>query len=500
MNFYDLMRQRFLSFGGATAVESPGGRYLGFVELDVVVRLLAWRLAKLGVAQGERVVALVDSSAEAICLYLGTLCAGGVYVPLNPALTPRELEGLLADAEPRLVVCAPALEAAVTTLVAARPGARVLTLDENGGGTLLKWAGSGMSRVVAETDDAALAALVYTSGTTGKPKGAMITHANLAANALALVDAWGFGPGDALLDALPLFHVHGLFVACHCALLSGARLLLQRRFVVRDVLDALPRVTAMMGVPTYYTRLLGSGELTAERCAGVRLFTSGSAPLRAETFRAFEARTGHRIVERYGMTETLITTTNPFDGERRPGSVGRPLRGTEARVVDGELEVRGPSVFKGYWRQPEATAAAFRPDGFFRTGDLARIDDDGYVTLLGRSTDVIITGGENVAPAEVEAALEELGLAGEAAVIGLPHPDLGEAVTAVVVARDGAEPDEAGALARLRTVLAGHKVPKRLIVVDQLPRNAMGKVEKAALRERFRGLHEGRGGEGAGGG
>jgi malonyl-CoA/methylmalonyl-CoA synthetase len=338
--------------------------------------------------------------------------------------------------------------------------------------------------------------LVYTSGTTGRSKGAMITHGNLASNGEALVEAWGFAATDVLLHALPMFHIHGLFVASHCVLLSSARMLFHARFDVRRVIRDLPRASVLMGVPTFYTRLLAEPDFTHEAAASVRLLVSGSAPLLLDTFTAFEARTGKRILERYGMSEAGIITSNPLDGERRGGTVGKPLRDVQVRIADAEdhplgqrdtggVQIRGPSVFKGYWNLPEKTREEFTADGWFRTGDVGRFDEAGYLSIVGRAKDLIISGGYNVYPKEVELVLDAMPDIVESAVIGVPHPDFGEAVTAVVVAARGAILDEALLIAALKTQLAGYKVPKRVFVVEDLPRNAMGKVQKTELRRRY---------------
>ena len=429
-----------------------------------------------------------------LLLYLACLRRGAVYLPLNTAYTLSELDYFFGDAEPALIVCDPARRAEIAALGGA--AAQIATLDAYGQGDLVDTLDEEPPQAaIAPVSDDDLAALLYTSGTTGRAKGAMLTHRNLASNALTLVDAWGFSETDALLHALPLYHVHGLFVACNTALLAGARLLFLPRFDAAEALEALPRATVMMGVPTYYTRLLAQDGLSAARCAGVRLFVSGSAPLLEQTFYDFEARTGHRLLERYGMTETGMNTSNPLHGERRPGTVGLPLPGIELRVADedgrvlgpgeiGVLEVRGPNVFKGYWRMPEKTAEEFRADGFFITGDLGRIGPDGYVAIVGRAKDLIISGGLNVYPKEIERVIDDLDGVVESAVIGVPHPDLGEAVAAVVVLAPGAAADEAAVIAAVRERLAGFKVPKRVWFADSLPRNAMGKVQKNALRAR----------------
>jgi malonyl-CoA/methylmalonyl-CoA synthetase len=375
----------------------------------------------------------------------------------------------------------------------------VYSLDADGQGTLTEACrpvdGDYDVRDVAPDDTAVL---LYTSGTTGRPKGAMLTHANLATNALALHRAWGWRPDDVLLHALPLFHIHGLFVACHCVLLNGTRMILLPKFDVAAVMQSLPRATVFMGVPTFYTRLLANQDFGRETCRHMRLFTSGSAPLLTQTFEEFRARTGHEILERYGMTETGMNTSNPLDGPRRPGTVGRPLPGVSLRIVNdsdetlptgevGQIQVKGANVFKGYWRQPEKTAEEFTADGYFRTGDLARLNDDGYVSIVGRAKDLIISGGLNIYPREIESYLDKIDGLLESAVIGVPHPDFGEAVIAVVVRNpEGANLTEAGVITALKNRIAGFKVPKRVFFVPELPRNTMGKVQKNLLRERYR--------------
>ena len=395
---------------------------------------LAGRLDQLEIDAGDRVMAIADKSPEALCLYLACLRMGAVFVPVNPALRSRELSYVVADADSKLIVCRPDIEDRLREMIGVRDDVSIRTLDAHGQGSFMTATEHAVPPPLVSSAADDVAVMLYTSGTTGRPKGAMLTHGNLSSNARALVDAWGFSADDVLLHALPLFHVHGLFVASHCALAVSAKMMFLPTFDLDVVLEALPRVSVMMGVPTFYFRLLGRTELSKHRCAGMRLFTSGSAPLSAETFAAFEERTGHPIVERYGMTETLISTTNPIDGRRRPGSVGFPLENVEIRInEESELEVRGPNVFSGYFGQPERTAAAFCDDGFFKTGDVARFDDDGSLVLTGRATDVIISGGENVYPREVEIALEEIEGVAEVVVFGVPHADLGEAVTALVV-------------------------------------------------------------------
>lgn len=460
-------------------------------------------LVSLGVKAGDRVAVQTGKHVDSVWLYLACLRAGAVYLPLNPAYTPAEVAYFVADAEPALMVCEPAGIAALRAGLGETPP-RMETIDAAGGGSLQKLAGtmsSGFTTVERKPDD--LAAILYTSGTTGRSKGAMITHENLRSNALALVDIWRFTAGDVLLHALPIFHTHGLFVAINTVMLSGSSMIFLPKFDLDTVLAALPDATAMMGVPTFYTRLLSDRRFDRQVASHMRLFVSGSAPLSAETHRMFTARTGHAILERYGMTETNMITSNPYDGERRPGAVGFPLPGVSVRIADpetgkplpqggiGVIELKGPNVFRGYWRMPDKTAQEFRPDGWFITGDLGYVDPDGYFTISGRAKDLIISGGFNVYPAEVENALDALPSIGESAVIGLPHADFGEAVTAVVTARDGQKVDENAVRSELESVLAKFKIPKRVLVKDMLPRNAMGKVQKNALREEFSRLYQG---------
>jgi malonyl-CoA/methylmalonyl-CoA synthetase len=460
-------------------------------------------LEALGVARGDRVAVRTGKHVDSVWLYLACLRAGAVYLPLNPAYTPAEVAYFVADAEPTLLIveptALPGLDAGLS-----EPLPRIETLGGRGEGTMQKLAETmppDFPTVRTGADD--LAAILYTSGTTGRSKGAMISHENLRSNALALVDAWRFTAGDVLLHALPIFHTHGLFVAIDTVMLSGASMIFLPRFDVDAVMEALPGATAMMGVPTFYVRLLGERRFDRRAASHMRLFVSGSAPLSAETHRAFTARTGHAILERYGMTETNMITSNPYDGERRPGAVGFPLPGISVRIADpetgrplpqgevGVIELKGPNVFKGYWRMPEKTAQEFRADGWFVTGDLGHVDRDGYFTISGRAKDLIISGGLNVYPAEIENALDALPSVGESAVIGLPHPDFGEAVTAVVTARDGGVIDEKAIRSALARVLAPFKIPKRVLARAELPRNAMGKVQKNALREEFAGLYLG---------
>jgi len=496
-NLYELIQRRAQAAPQRVAIETTDGARLTYGGLDQRCAKLAARLARLGVGPGDRVAAQVEKSVANLLLYLACLRRGAVYLPLNTAYTLPELDYFFGDAAPALIACDPARRAAIESLSGARD-ARLATLDGAGQGDLVDGLDDEPPEPsVAPAGDDDLAALLYTSGTTGRSKGAMLTHRNLASNALTLVDAWGFSAEDVLLHVLPLYHVHGLFVACNTALLAGARLLFLPRFDAEEVLELLPRASVLMGVPTHYTRLLAKDGLSAACCANVRLLVSGSAPLLEDTFRQFEARTGQRILERYGMTETGMNTSNPLYGERRPGTVGLALPDVELRVADeagrvlgagevGVLEVRGPNVFKGYWRMPEKTALEFRNDGFFITGDLARIGADGYVSIVGRAKDLIISGGLNVYPKEIESVIDDLPGVVESAVIGVPHPDFGEAVAAVVVGAPGAALDEDAVIAAVRARLAGFKVPKRVWFTASLPRNAMGKVQKNALREQHR--------------
>lgn len=482
-------------------IETTTRRRYSYADMASLTMRFAAALAARSVCSGDRVVAQIDKSPEAVALYLACLHLGAAFVPLNTAYTLPELDYFLTDAAPTVAVVRPVDAHNARELAERIGGMRVETLDADGGGSL-SLEGATHRRVTGINDSRALAALLYTSGTTGRSKGAMLSHGNLASNALTLADAWAFTSDDVLLHALPIFHVHGLFVAINTVLAAGASMLFVPTFDADQVMRLLPRATVMMGVPTYYTRLLQHPELSHERVRNLRLFVSGSAPLLAETQREFRALTGHAILERYGMSETLMNTSNPYDGDRVPGSVGPPLPGVEVRVTNpetgavlaqpdavGMIEVRGPNVFLGYWRMPEKTAAEFRDDGFFITGDLGRIDARGYVYIVGRGKDLIITGGYNVYPIEVENEIDALPGVVESAVIGVPHPDFGEGVTAVIVARGNANVSEESIRAALELRLAKFKLPKRIVFTDQLPRNTMGKVQKNALRERYRELY-----------
>jgi len=478
----------------------PDGRQITGAAFHARIAQMAHALAAAGVGPGDRVAAQVAKSADALALYGAAVMAGAVFLPLNPAYTADEVAYFLADAGPAVFVADPGRAAALAPLAGA---ARLLTLGAGGEGSLarLAAAAAGAATVAPAargTDD--LAALLYTSGTTGRSKGAMLTQGNLLSNAEALAGLWGFSAADVLLHALPIFHTHGLFVATNVALLTGGAMILMPAFDAAEALRLMPQATAMMGVPTFYTRLLDHPGLTREATAHMRLFVSGSAPLLAETHAAFRDRTGHAILERYGMTETGMITSNPLVGARRAGRVGHPLPGVEVRVTDpatgaalargatGMIEVRGPNVFAGYWQMPARTAESFRADGFFITGDLGRLDADGGLEIVGREKDLIISGGLNVYPREVEEVIDRLPGVRESAVIGVPHPDLGEAVVACVVPAGGAALDPAAVIAGLAGRLARFKQPRAVVMLADLPRNSMGKVQKAGLRQDHRGL------------
>jgi malonyl-CoA/methylmalonyl-CoA synthetase len=472
-------------------LETSDGRRMSYADMQALVERLAGALFELQVTPGDRVVAQIEKSPEAIALYLACLQVGAAFVPLNTAYTFAELEYFLGDAAPTLAVVRPAQHEQVVSIAARRGVKRVETIE-----SLVRYEAAPVS--ATEWEPNSLAALLYTSGTTGRSKGAMLSRANLASNAETLAHAWEFTANDVLLHALPIFHVHGLFVAINTVLAAGSSMLFLSKFDADEIVRLLPRATVMMGVPTFYTRLLQHPGLTHELVSNMRLFVSGSAPLLAETHREFQSRTGHAILERYGMSETLMNTSNPYRGERIPGSVGAPLPGVEVRIADpesgavfeqpdtiGMIEVRGPNVCAGYWRMPEKTAAEFRRDGFFITGDLGKRDARGYIYIVGRGKDLIITGGYNVYPVEVELEIDALPGVTESAVIGVPHRDFGEGVTAVVVLSAGASIDEATIRRELEQRLAKFKVPKRVVFVPELPRNAMGKVQKSALRESY---------------
>ena len=501
MNLYTEFYQGFGSYLDKIAIISNNGASWTYLDLHQRSGALAQKLRELGVSRGGRVSVQVNKSVEAVILYLACLRLGAVFHPMNAAYTLSELSFFLRDASPDLMVCRPETEFELQDLMSelALP---CVTLGSSGDGSLFEsvTAQNNFETVDCEPDEAA--SLLYSSGTTGTPKGIVLSHQNLDANASVLVDAWGFSSDDVLLHALPIFHVHGLFVALGCVFKCGASMRWLPAYDVVDVRKALAESTVMMGVPTYYVRLLSHPEFSQLDVKTMRLFVSGSAPLLTETFEQFEQRTGHRILERYGMTETNMNTSNPLMGDRRPGTVGPPLPGVSVKVVDaneesvpageiGDLLVKGDNVFKTYWQLPGKTAESFTEDGYFRTGDKALIDVDGYVSIVGREKDMIISGGLNVYPKEIESLIDRWSGVVESAVIGVPHPDFGEAVVAVLVLDGTAEFDESGLAGSLKSKLANFKLPKRTIIIDELPRNTMGKVGKAALREQYAGLFSG---------
>ncbi len=511
-NLYVALRDAFPADLDATAVETVGGAQSGlrysWRDLDRATAMVANLIDSLKLPPRSRIAVQVEKSVEALILYLATLRAGHVFLPLNTAYQAGEIEYFVGNAEPAMVVCSPANFGWVSKIAFQAGTRHVFTLGDDRTGSLLDRAAH-HSDVHTPATCAAdeLGVIIYTSGTTGRSKGAMLSHGNMLSNARVLRDYWGWQASDVLIHALPIFHVHGLFVAIHGALINGSPMLWLNKFEPRAVLDLMGRATVFMGVPTLYTRLLAEPGLTREAAAGMRLFVSGSAPLLIETFQAWQERTGHTILERYGMSETIMLTSNPYredprhpgQTERRGGTVGFPLPGVVLRVVDdagrpvetgeiGGIQVRGPNVFSGYWRMPEKTAEEFTSDGFFKTGDVGKVDERGYVTIVGRSKDLIISGGYNVYPAEVESELNQMPGVAESAVVGVPHPDFGEVGVAVVIARPGTEPDPQALINALKARLANYKIPKRCFVVPELPRNTMGKVQKNLLRDQHKGL------------
>jgi malonyl-CoA/methylmalonyl-CoA synthetase len=498
-NLYDVLATGFPPDRSRPVMHLDDGTTLTYADLEAQAGRYARLLRDLGVEPGDRIAVQTDKSANAVFLYLGAVRMGAVYLPLNVGYTAAEMEYFLGDATPALVVCRPQAEEAMRGIAGKTGVPHVHTMDAQGGGSLTD-AAAGLEPLgesyPAGPDE--LAAILYTSGTTGRSKGAMLTHRNLSSNALALKEIWGFRPGDVLLHMLPIFHVHGLFVAINTTLANGSEMHFLSKFDADTAVRLLPRCTVMMGVPTFYVRLLATPAFTKEVAANMRLFVSGSAPLLEETFQVFEERTGMRILERYGMTECGMITSNPYaeapGRERRAGTVGFALPDVEVRVADDEgtvldtdeigvLEVKGPNVFKGYWQMPEKTAEEFRADGFFVTGDMSKIDGEGYVHIVGRAKDLVISGGYNVYPKEIELVIDQLPGVVESAVVGLPHPDFGEAVTAIVKRNgDIGEQEIVEACAKQ---LAKFKVPKRVFFVEELPRNTMGKVQKADLRKTF---------------
>lgn len=503
-NLFAALRAGFPADRQACAVETDSGLRYSWQDLDDASAMVANLLVSLQLPAGARIVAQVEKSVEALVLYLATLRAALVYVPLNTAYQGAEMAYFIDDAQPALVVCSPRNFGWVSTLAFLAGCKSVFTLGDDRSGTLLERAAHCVrSHAVVAVRSDALAAIIYTSGTTGRSKGAMLSHSNLLSNARVLQDYWDWQTpqqgGDVLIHALPIFHVHGLFVAIHGALLNGSKMLWCAKFEPDRVLQKMAQATVFMGVPTLYVRLLALPGLTPAATAHMRLFISGSAPMLLDTFDAWQQRTGHTILERYGMSETAMLTSNPCrtrDGVRRGGTVGRPLPGVVLRVQDdaghtlasgaiGGIQVQGPNVFQGYWQLPDKTREEFTADGFFKTGDVGQVDAQGYVTIVGRSKDLIISGGYNVYPAEVEACINTLAGVQESAVVGVPDADFGEVGVAVVVAKPGCVVDPQNILATLKTMLANFKIPKRCAVVAELPRNAMGKVQKNRLRTQY---------------
>ncbi len=498
----DLDRSAVLAIDSSAGAGSSPPDY-SWRDLERGSAMMANLLASLNLPAGSRVAVQVDKSVEALMLYLAVLRSGHVFLPLNTAYQEAEISYFVGNAEPAVVVCSPKHFSWVSRIAFQAGCGQVYTLGDDRSGTLLQRAAHHSDQhAPAQRSADDLAAILYTSGTTGRSKGAMLSHGNLLSNARVLLQHWDWRADDVLVHALPIFHVHGLFVALHCALLGGSRLLWFNRFEPRAAIAQFAQATVFMGVPTLYSRMLAEPALTPAACSHMRLFISGSAPLQVETFDDWTTRSGHTILERYGMSETAMITSNPCraaDGARRRGTVGRALPGVGLRVVDdqgracaagdiGQIEVRGPNVFAGYWRMPEKTKEEFSADGWFKTGDVGKLSTDGYVSIVGRSKDLVISGGYNVYPAEIEGVLNELPGVAESAVVGAPHPDFGEAVVAVLVARPGTTLDPAALLATLKGRIANFKVPKRVFVVAELPRNTMGKVQKNLLREQHKGL------------
>ncbi|MFM9922793.1 malonyl-CoA synthase [Variovorax sp. H27-G14] len=502
-NLFAALRAAFPADLDSIAVETESGLFYSWRDLERASAMIANLLDALNLEKGARIAVQVEKSVEAMLLYLATLRAGYVFLPLNTAYQSAEIEYFIGNAEPAVVVCTSRNAAWVAPIATAAGTRHVFTLDDDRTGTLLEVAAlCSDQHAVAQRKPDDMAAILYTSGTTGRSKGAMLTHRNLLSNAEVLKDYWGWTEGDVLIHALPIFHVHGLFVALHGALLNGSKMLWFSRFDPKRIVQKMPEATVFMGVPTLYVRLLAEAGLTRKAVRNMRLFIAGSAPLLIETFDEWRERTGHTILERYGMSETAMLTSNPYtpaQGERRGGTVGFALPGVQLRVRDdsgrgcttdeiGNIEVSGPNVFSGYWRMPEKTKEEFTADGFFKTGDVGKIDGLGYITIVGRSKDLIISGGYNVYPAEIEGYINEMAGVAESAVVGVPHPDFGEVGVAIVIAKAGASLDADAIVAELKAKLANFKIPKHCVVVPELPRNTMGKVQKALLRAEHKGL------------
>ena len=505
MNLYSLLEKGFPKDRKACAIETQDGLYYSWSDLERASAMLANLLKSLGLPKGARVAVQVEKSPEALFLYLATIRAGYVYLPLNTAYQATEIQYFIENAEPAVVVCSSKNFAWVSKVAFKLGTKHVFTLDDNRTGSLLERATSQSDQFkTLPTADDDLAAILYTSGTTGRSKGAMLTHRNLGSNCLVLKEFWQWQKDDVLLHALPIFHVHGLFVAAHGALINGSKMIWLPRLDTAQLIQQMPRATVMMGVPTFYVRLTADKAFTKSACRNMRLFISGSAPLLTETFNDFKKITGHTILERYGMSETIMLTSNPYQGARVGGSVGVPLPGVSVRVVgdDGQIcqvdeiggvQVKGPNIFKGYWHMPEKTTEEFTADGWFKTGDVGRWGGTNisgkvpanYLSIVGRSKDLIISGGYNVYPKEIESFIDEIDGVAESAVIGIPHPDFGEAVLAIVVPKAGVKLDAQKMIDALKGQIANFKVPKRIEILSDLPRNAMGKVQKNVLRQQF---------------
>ena len=507
-NLYALFASRFPADQSACCIETHDGQYYTWGDVERASARIANLLTSLNLPSGARIAVQVEKSPEALILYLATLRAGFVYLPLNTAYRAAEIEYFIGDAEPAVFVCSPKNFGWVAQIAFKAGTQHLFTLDEIGSAGYGKNSGSLLARAMHHPDRFEtvekqandLAVILYTSGTTGRSKGAMLSHGNIGSNAQVLQQYWHWQAGDVLLHALPLFHIHGLLVAANGALLNGSKMIFLPKFDAAEVRRQLPRSSIFMGVPTYYVRLLADSSFDRETCRNVRLFISGSAPLLADTFSEFSARTGHTILERYGMSETAMLTSNPYDGERRGGTVGMPLPGVSLRLMRsdeaghstvcgadeiGDIQVKGPNVFQGYWRMPEKTAEEFTADGYFKTGDVGKFDRDGYLAIVGRSKDLIISGGYNVYPKEIETLLDDIDGVLESAVIGVPHADFGEAVTAVIVKRPNATLTTSGVIELLKSTIANFKVPKQVFFAEELPRNTMGKVQKNVLRELY---------------
>jgi len=503
-NLFSALRQGFPANLQSVAVETDTGLQYSWQDLEDATAMVANLLESLELPAGARIAAQVEKSVEALVLYLATLRAGLVYLPLNAAYQSAEMGYFIGDAKPAVVVCTGRNFGWISKMAFLAGTAYVFTLNEDRTGSLLERAAQfSRSHTVAQRKADDLAAIIYTSGTTGRSKGAMLSHGNLLSNAQVLQKAWGWRTpkqgGDVLIHALPIFHVHGLFVAIHGALLNGSKMVWLHKFEPKTALAHFSKATVFMGVPTLYVRLLDEAGLTQDAVRNMRLFISGSAPLLIETFTEWQKRTGHTILERYGMSETVMLTSNPYfsaEGERIGGTVGPALPGVQLRVLGddsqpvatgevGNIQVKGPGIFKGYWNMPEKTAEEFSADGFFKTGDVGRVDARGYVTIVGRSKDLIISGGYNVYPAEIEGYINELPGVAESAVVGVPDADFGEVGVAVVIAKPGAQLQPQAILASLKSTLANFKIPKRCVIVKELPRNAMGKVQKNVLRQQY---------------